>query len=592
MSCVVARQAGPRVGGRCLPPESGERVPVTGRFHQLTSGTTNDQLRTRHLLARLGWGMATVALLAAAAAVPVATLSPSRAAATGMMRSQIVGGTLALYGVACPTDTFCEAAGEKSLGPTSSDLVGVVTSIMNGVSGPSQTTTTAASAFAAVACQSATTCEAVGEQGAVTPIVNGVLGTTQLVATSSTYPSLNGVACPSTTTCIAVGEQDPAGEGLVVPIIDGVPGVAEVVPGTGVLNGVACSDAATCVAVGVNRSSQGVVVPLVDGVPGTVSVVAGASEVYLSGVACASPHTCDAVGNVAAFGVHGVTDQGEVVPVVDGVPGAAEAVPGAFELLGVACANSTTCEAVGASADLSAGVVVPVVDGTPGPARSVVANAALWGVACPVVTTCQAVGRNSTQGVTATIATGVGVPTATFISPIDGQTNVDPTGTITWRTPPQAQGYILVVGTSRFGTNVVHTAVLPPTQSSYTPPTLPAGATLYATLLTEANGAFTSFEAITFTTGAAIGTLTNPVNGQPNVTAPTTFTWATASGAQNYDLVVGTAVFGTDLVNSGLLPPTQSSFVVPALPAGKTLHATLLTKVNGSWVYQAITFST
>ena len=42
----------------------------------------------------------------------------------------------------------------------------------------------------------------------------------------------------------------------------------EPVPGTTVLNGIACHGKANCVAVGVD-SGEGVVVPITDGVPGT-----------------------------------------------------------------------------------------------------------------------------------------------------------------------------------------------------------------------------------------------------------------------------------------------------------------------------------
>jgi len=83
----------------------------------------------------------------------------------------------------------------------------------------------------------------------------------------------------------------------------------------------------------------------------------------------------------------------------------------------------------------------------------------------------------------------------------------------------------------------------------------------------------------------------NPVNGQLNVDTTQPFQWSSLPGAQAYFLVVGTSVFGDDLVDSGVLPATTTFFAVPALPAGQVLYATLLTEDNGAWShYQLVGF--
>jgi hypothetical protein len=86
-------------------------------------------------------------------------------------------------------------------------------------------------------------------------------------------------------------------------------------------------------------------------------------------------------------------------------------------------------------------------------------------------------------------------------------------------------------------------------------------------------------------------TLTHPVNGQLSVTTPATFTWSTIPGAQHYYLVIGTTLYGAQLVNSGVLPPSTTSYRVPTLPAGPVLYATLLVQVNGTWGYEVIGFT-
>ena len=54
-------------------------------------------------------------------------------------------------------------------------------------------------------------------------------------------------------------------------------------------------------------------------------------------------------------------------------------------------------------------------------------------------------------------------------------------------------------------------------------------------------------------------------------------------GAAHYLLSVGTAKGGYDLVNSGALPSTQTTYAVGALPAGRTLWARVYSYAGGSW---------
>ena len=62
------------------------------------------------------------------------------------------------------------------------------------------------------------------------------------------------------------------------------------------------------------------------------------------------------------------------------------------------------------------------------------------------------------------------------------------------------------------------------------------------------------------------------------------FTWTSVAGAQGYRLIVGTTVYGDDLFDSGILAPTVTNSVVPALPTGKVLDATVFTETGGTWV--------
>jgi hypothetical protein len=180
---------------------------------------------------------------------------------------------------------------------------------------------------------------------------------------------------------------------------------------------------------------------------------------------------------------------------------------------------------------------------------------------------------------------------ATFTYPLAGLADVDTTRQFTWNSIGAAQGYYLAVGTTLNGSDLVNSGVLPPTQSSFNIPDLPVGKNIWAVVLTKLNGAWTRADTIEFTAAAGHATFINPVNGQIAVNNAQPFTWMEILGAEGYILVVGTTRYGTDLLNSGILSASQSSYTVPTLPKGKILYATLLTKVNGSFSrYQVVAF--
>jgi hypothetical protein len=586
---------------------------------------------------------------------------------------QTVTGTSVLGGMACPSPTTCYAVGQGS--------GGVIVPVTGGVAGAAQSIAGTAS-LSDIACPTTAFCEAVGRgpslDAIVVPITNGTAGTAQAVST--TKIGLFAIACPSTSVCIAVGSTSsnsfPPGQGVVVAIIDGVPGAVQTLPDIFGLTDVACPSVRVCEAVGYLFGGPGVAVPITDGTAGAAVAVGGST--YLSAVACPDVSDCETAGFNATTGV--------VAAITNGVPGTAQTVPGTTELIAVGCSNAATCETAGVLVGSGSNriVLAPITHGNPGPTQPVTGASWLVTLVCPTATTCLAVGEfneaghqlgavvtihpvNATfispvdgqsdvdttkpfswsptpqaQGYILVIGTtlhgtdlfnsGILPPTesavdipalpvgpilhatlltevggtwtnfqditftaapgqASFTFPLNGQSSVDPTKAFTWTTIPQAQGYVLVVGTTKYGSDLAHSGILSPTQLSYAPPTLPPGKALYATLLTETNGAWTRFQAITFTTGPAMATLTKPVNGQLNIPTPTTFTWTTVAGAQNYLLVVGTTLYGMNLVNSGILPPTQSNLNVPALPHGQVLYATLFTRINGNWHYQVVGFT-
>ncbi|HEX3565697.1 MAG TPA: choice-of-anchor D domain-containing protein, partial [Acidimicrobiales bacterium] len=89
-----------------------------------------------------------------------------------------------------------------------------------------------------------------------------------------------------------------------------------------------------------------------------------------------------------------------------------------------------------------------------------------------------------------------------------------------------------------------------------------------------------------------VPTLTYPVDQQYGIDTTRLFTWVTSPAAQANRLLVSTTPDADYLVDSGVLPASTTSYPVPALPAYRTLYATLLTEVNGRWTPpQPITFT-
>jgi hypothetical protein len=120
---------------------------------------------------------------------------------------------------------------------------------------------------------------------------------------------LNGVACTSKASCVAVGSVD--GEGVVVPIDNGVPGAPEVLSDTDTLTSVTCTKPGTCIATGLAEtqipggpnSTGGAVVKISDGQGSLNDIFDGIGMVYTAdtvygrvGIACSDTAHCMAVG--------------------------------------------------------------------------------------------------------------------------------------------------------------------------------------------------------------------------------------------------------------------------------------------------------
>jgi sugar lactone lactonase YvrE len=171
--------------------------------------------------------------------------------------------------------------------------------------------------------------------------------------------AMTGISCASTTACLAVGyEENTAGKR--VPVAERLNGSegwsasAISLPAGAVeagFEGVSCASASECMGVGLSVNSTGGLVPYAALWNGSVWTVQNlppeGGNASLESVSCPAAEYCVAVGLKAfGFAEEGVTEtwNGKSWSVVS-----AQAPPGGgnFKLMGVSCASSTACMAVG-----------------------------------------------------------------------------------------------------------------------------------------------------------------------------------------------------------------------------------------------------
>ena len=319
-----------------------------------------------------------------------------------------------LSGAACSSATNCFVVGSSFSGPEDdTPLVeqwnGTALSIVPSP-GPLGVT---ASAFAGVACASATNCSAVGgsltlESGGLVEIDaplnehwNGTEWTIVSSPANAPFTFLAGVACASATSCFAVGdsgltEQWNGSSWSIAPFGQK--------SSQSVLFSVACPRANRCFAAGEYLAGDGVKV-LIEQFDGTgwtiadVPIPAGAPNSALLSISCTSVDDCTAVGLYQQDPSTNPT----LIEHWDGkawsiVPSPSPAGAFATQLTDVSCATAKSCNAIGVSFTATqsatfgehwngtAWSIVPV----PQPAFAELVT--LPGLSCPSPTTCFLVG--------------------------------------------------------------------------------------------------------------------------------------------------------------------------------------------------------
>ncbi|SNR71433.1 gliding motility-associated C-terminal domain-containing protein [Maribacter sedimenticola] len=168
-----------------------------------------------------------------------------------------------------------------------------------------------------------------------------------------------------------------------------------------------------------------------------------------------------------------------------------------------------------------------------------------------------------------------------FTFPLNGDTDIAVNATFTWAEVIGYNGYILSIGTTPQGKDILNAKPIG-TDTFYTPPVgLPANSLLYATLsLVPYDGPPIGCQEISFTTipvttppGCSI--LVTPDNNAASVTIITDIEWAYAPTATGYILSIGTEPNGSDIVNALDMKNTLSYDPPNDFPQNANIYVTV-----------------
>ncbi|MBT8309187.1 MAG: T9SS type B sorting domain-containing protein [Flavobacteriaceae bacterium] len=143
-----------------------------------------------------------------------------------------------------------------------------------------------------------------------------------------------------------------------------------------------------------------------------------------------------------------------------------------------------------------------------------------------------------------------------LINPLAGSTNVAVDATISWDPVTGVTGYIISLGTTPGGTDIINQVPVG-TSNSFTPPVgMPDNTLVYVTItlfffdqpdITCPSQSFTTED---YTLAPNCTTITNPIDGETNVNVATNIDWTYVTGATGYVISLSTAPGLGDIINN------------------------------------------
>ncbi|WP_158657053.1 T9SS type B sorting domain-containing protein [Maribacter cobaltidurans] len=169
-----------------------------------------------------------------------------------------------------------------------------------------------------------------------------------------------------------------------------------------------------------------------------------------------------------------------------------------------------------------------------------------------------------------------------LVGPLNGENQVATTASINWETIEGVPGYIISLGTTPGGTDILNELNVG-SSTSYSPPTgLPKNTQIFVTItLFFFNQANITCESQSFTTASLTEVpectfLFNPMNNAIDVNTTTNISWAYAPGATGYLFTMGTTPNGDDLVPITDLGNTLSYNPSMDLPAESDIYVNVI----------------
>lgn len=174
-----------------------------------------------------------------------------------------------------------------------------------------------------------------------------------------------------------------------------------------------------------------------------------------------------------------------------------------------------------------------------------------------------------------------------LISPQDGDINVAVDATITWQDVTGVTGYIISIGTTDGGTDIINQRNVG-SATSFTPPIgLPENTRIFVTIslffLNQPNITCPSesFDTEDVTTTPDCTIISNIVDGEVDVSVFTNILWSYASRATDYDIIIGTAPGLGDIADTNV---TTLSFDPPGELPENTLIYVQVIPANGNGI--------
>ena len=173
-------------------------------------------------------------------------------------------------------------------------------------------------------------------------------------------------------------------------------------------------------------------------------------------------------------------------------------------------------------------------------------------------------------------------PVPVLVSPEDLETGVPVDTQIIWNGVAGVPAYLLSIGTTPFGGEILNRQNVG-NATSYTPPLgLPADTDIYVTItlfffqtgISEITCSSETFRTAALTAPPNCSALTSPMDGAVNVNIGSRISWNYAPGAESYDLSIGTSPGGVEIF-SGNVGNTLSFNPDPDLPAETQIFVTV-----------------